>query len=170
MFALLRSHSKRSINHNDSVCFLMKSAPSLIRHLWHSIEHFGIAIYSGKNGTRLFFRIYVESATFNTSKDCRVGRDFEQLPVFCRQEFSERWLGWICNIYVDPCCVVEIGVGPRRATIMPFHHICVGEVAAGWCATYSTWLKAEQLDIWKKKGILKCAVIRQASQSRDFSL
>lgn len=102
MFALLRSHSKRSINHNGSVCFLMKSAPSLIRHLWHSIEHFGIAIYLGKNGTRLLFRFYVESATFNTSKDCRVGRDFEQLPAFCRQEFSKRWLGWICNVYRWP--------------------------------------------------------------------
>lgn len=168
MFALLRSHSKRSINHNGSVCFLLKSAPLLIRHLWHSIEHFGIAIYSGKNGTRLF-RFYVESATLNTSKDCRVGLNFEQLPAFCRQEFLKRW-GESVTSTVDPCCVVEIGVCPWRATIMPFHHICVGEVAAGWCTTYSTWLKAEQLDIWKKKGILKCAVVRQASQSRDFSL
>lgn len=90
----------------------------------------------------------MESATFNTSKDCRVGRDFEQLPAFCRQEFSKNG-GWGESVTstVDPCCVVEIGVRPRRATIMPFHHICVGEVAAGWCATYSTWLKAEQLDM-----------------------
>lgn len=66
---------------------------------------------------------------------------------FAGRSFQNGGWGESVTSTVDPCCVVEIGVRPLRATIIPFHHICVGEVAAGWCATYSTWLKAEQLDI-----------------------
>lgn len=88
--ALLRSHSKRSIGHSGSICFLMKSTPSLIRLCRDvQVRLYRISFFGKWLRINVFFNcfFYVDSVTFNTSKDCRVGWDFEQLPAFCRQEF-----------------------------------------------------------------------------------
>lgn len=95
------------------------------------------------------------------------------------QRFAGRslwWLGW--NLEGLPLTrrVLRRGVkccpwGGGGATFIPFTTRVVG-AAAAWCyATYSTWLKgrAARHPEETNEGIWRCAVIHQASQSRDFS-
>lgn len=104
-----RSHSKRSIAHKGSICSPMKSTPSLMR-LCSDAQVRLYRIYFGENGRRSTFGLSVDSVTFSTSKDCRVGWDFEQLPAFCRQEFCGGW-GEIRKVDRWPvCCAMGISV------------------------------------------------------------
>lgn len=76
----LRSHSKQSVAHNGSICFVAITERSG-KTLYH--------LFRGKGGSTL--ASYVDSVTLHLSKYGRVGRDFEQLPALCRQELDGGW-------------------------------------------------------------------------------
>lgn len=104
--ALLRSHSKRSIGHNGSICFLMKCTSSLIRLCCDRVLNVQIRLYIIYFGST--FGSHVYSVTLNTSKVCRVGRVFEQLPAFCRQECNVGW-GEMWKVCRRRVCVLHRG-------------------------------------------------------------
>lgn len=106
----------------------------------------------------------VHSITFDTSRDCRMVQDFEQLPVLL---FAGRVNGGGESVNLLLTRVVEFSV-PTEGYNHAIHHISVGEVTAGWS---TMWHMAKGRTAWYLKGILKicCEVIHQASQSRVFS-
>lgn len=169
--ALLRSHSKRSIGHSGSICFLMKSTRSLIRLCCDvQVRPYRISFFWKMVEDQCLVSTWTASLS-TQAKTAEWDEILSSSQAFCRQEFM--------------VAGVKSGrstAGPRVASwgkVLPLrggynhtvHRTCVG-AAAAWCyATYSTWLKGRAA--WhleeNKEGIWKCAVIHQASQSRDFS-
>lgn len=137
--ALLRSHSKWSINHHGIICFIVKSTSLINMHydtVFTILALLTIKVKWYCNYSFFYTRVgsiiivvkywpfqrdvsYVHSITFDISKDCRMVKDFEQLPVLLFAGLVNGGLGESVISTVDPCRGVKCAHGGLQSRHSP---------------------------------------------------